>query len=382
MILIDKSIKKSLKIELCGDCHNRNFEDIYPKLIKYSTVVTIVTPSDKQCYICCNLFSKTLPLIVAQIKNELLSGSQHVNTIDIGTKIPSKLFENEDFIRSLFSIKGKPSIKIQINNEIRKQINMFKNVEIDHINPECKFEITIHDNLEFTIVISNREHYLLGSYKKMRRGIAQKDPLSHNPSLVSANLNNLNHCSDSIESFINEIVKSQFNADKVKIIWTGSEDKNSLVKGNGRPFLVKADIGSHCPDKDKIYERNGIEITFQRTRSDTIQNLHRYRQDVLLLIQIKADDDPRDDLESLIEKFVGEIRFKLNNKSIIRNIYSSRLIQRKSNNLLEIQLRMDNGIPIKQLIGGLEPIEPSFSKHVEAPCECIYFDIIEVFQSS
>ena len=254
--------------------------------------------------------------------------------------------------------------------------------EIDHVSPECKFEIAILDNLEFTIVISIREHYLLGSYRKMKRGISQKAPLSHGSSLVSATLNDLDRCSGSIELFINEIVKSQFNADKVKIIWTGSEDKNSLVKGNGRPFLIKADIGSHSPDKNKIYKRNGIEITFQKTRSNTIQNLHRYRQDVLLLIQIKEDVGRRDDLESLIEKFVGEIRFKLNNKSIIRNIYSSKLIGRKSNNLLEVQLRMDNGIPIKQLIGGLEPIEPSFSKHVKVPCECIYFDIIEVFQSN
>ena len=45
---------------------------------------------------------------------------------------------------------------------------------------------------------------------------------------------------------------------------------------------------------------------------------------------------------------------------------------------LELLLDMDNGIPIKQFVGGNEPIEPCLSNILETKCECIYFDINDV----
>ena len=41
-------------------------------------------------------------------------------------------------------------------------------------------------------------------------------------------------------------------------------------------------------------------------------------------------------------------------------------------------LDMDNGIPIKQFVGGNEPIKPCLSNILETKCECIYFDINDV----
>lgn len=63
-------------------------------------------------------------------------------------------------------------------------------------------------------------------------------------------------------------------------------------------------------------------------------------------------------------------------------IYESRLMAVKPNNQFEIRLILDNGIPIKQLVGGQDPIQPSLAQHLKVTCECIYFDIVDVFQSN
>ncbi|MDQ4073118.1 MAG: hypothetical protein M3162_02305, partial [Thermoproteota archaeon] len=44
-------------------------------------------------------------------------------------------------------------------------------------------------------------------------------------------------------------------------------------------------------------------------------------------------------------------------------------------NNFQILLIVDNGIPIKQLVGCNEYIEPCISKMIGTKCECIYFDI-------
>ncbi len=43
-----------------------------------------------------------------------------------------------------------------------------------------------------------------------------------------------------------------------------------------------------------------------------------------------------------------------------------------------MKLLLDNGIPIKQLIGGKELIEPCLSNLLNKKCECLFFDIDEV----
>ena len=46
-----------------------------------------------------------------------------------------------------------------------------------------------------------------------------------------------------------------------------------------------------------------------------------------------------------------------------------------------MNLVLDNGIPIKQLIGGRDFIEPCLSNLINKKCECVFFDIKEVILS-
>jgi tRNA pseudouridine synthase 10 len=152
--------------------------------------------------------------------------------------------------------------------------------------------------------------------------------------------------------------------------------------GHGRPFLVKANTCFQNIDTNKVYQRNGIEITFEDIQSGLINNWRTYRQMVDLLVLLEGEIGINICLESLIKNFVGDVRFKMNKKLITKRIYESRLVAIKSSNHFEIRLVLDNGIPIKQLVGGQDPIQPSLTQYLKVPCECIYFDIVDVFQNN
>ncbi|MBA3750235.1 MAG: hypothetical protein H0X03_04970 [Nitrosopumilus sp.] len=99
------------------------------------------------------------------------------------------------------------------------------------------------------------------------------------------------------------------------------------------------------------------------------------------LIKIIEDKLEKFDLEKMASQLIGEIRFLIKNKIIKKTIYSSsyKLIDNKN---FEMKLILDNGIPIKQLIGGKDFIEPCISNLINKKCECVFFDIDDVILMS
>lgn len=381
MTLIGSKETQSININLCDFCFCRNFDTTIVKHRKYNTTILILCNRHAKCFICGNFFSNILPHIITNIEDHLANWSGPLITVDIGTKLPRSFIENEDYLRSTFLVRGKSNIKYHINDEIRKGICSHGNVRLKHNGPDCKFEISFVED-KFSVDVINKEHHLFGRYRKFRRGILQKKQIE-SKSVHSNSTAEKDHSSnESVELFIEEILSSNCKGDKVKIMWTGSEDKDSLVLGSGRPFLVKTGMNIQKIDYNKIYHKNGIEILFEDNSIENSVKLSRYQLEVKLLISVKEIINISEEFERLVSKFVGLVKFKMSNKIIQKKIYDSKFIELKSDSTLEIKLILDNGIPIKQLIGGLDPIEPSFSNYIGSPCECIYFDIVEVIQSA
>src|SRR5690242_20942345 len=174
MSLIDRTNVQSIKFNLCSWCYRRNFDTHCREQIKFGESIIVINESNSKCFVCKGFFSNILPSIISNISDELLNFGDHIKTIDIGTKLPYKFIESEDYIRSMFQIRGKSSIKTQINSDIRYIINSDSGFDIRHSEPDCKFEIAIDDNLHFAIYTIFKEHLFLGRYKKFKRGISQR----------------------------------------------------------------------------------------------------------------------------------------------------------------------------------------------------------------
>ena len=366
-----------VQIHLCRFCYDRNFSKKKMSLVKYSVSVSIIKTGIQVCYICRNFFLGTLPSIVNRILNsEMFGPTKCIPTIDIGTRIPFLFYENEDYIRSMFQIKGTTGIKTQINLLIREKLRKNKKCYIDHLNPELKFDVVIEHDLSFSVNCKAKEFYLLGRYVKLGRGIAQKDK-----SWMKTDSQTFRELIDkkdkSIENSIRKSVLSEYHSEDMKITWTGSEDRYSLVLGSGRPFIVKViNPKIKGADEKKILE-DDVELQFRKIKHDQIDYYGKYR--VLVTILVKLDEKVHNinHLQSLMQTLIGEVTFMVKNRKTKRNIYFAKLVNVESDKL-EISLDMDNGIPIKQFVGGNEPIKPCLSDILETKCECIYFDINDV----
>jgi tRNA pseudouridine synthase 10 len=276
----------------------------------------------------------------------------------------------------MFQIKGTLGIKTQINLLIREKIRKSKKYSVDHLNPALKFEVITENDLSFSINCKAREFYLLGRYIKLDRGITQK-----NKNWGRKDCQNFCKLADryekSIEDSIRKSVWSEYNAEDIKITWTGSEDKYSLVLGSGRPFIVKV-INPKFKglDEMKVLEKD-VELYFRKIKQEEIDYYCQYRILVTIFVKLTEKIGNIGHFENLVKTLKGEVTFRVKNRKTARNIYNAKLINARENNL-EISLDMDNGIPIKQFVGGNEPIEPCLSSTLKTKCECIYFDIHDI----
>jgi tRNA pseudouridine synthase 10 len=237
--------------------------------------------------------------------------------------------------------------------------------------------VFIDSQFNYDVKYKTKSLLLLGKYNKYQRGISQR-----------INFNNMNNdkkkdlkespCSHfTIEDIILEYLYVQSGSKNIKIAWSGSEDKNSLVLGNGRPFIVKIDSPQYS-NIEKILEiEDKLKLIFEEIQNEDINKYYQYKIQINALINITEDHIDKIDLEENISKLIGDIRFQINNKTIRKRIYSSsyKIIDDKN---FEMNLLLDNGIPIKQLIGGKEFIEPCLSNLINKKCECLFFDIGEV----
>jgi tRNA pseudouridine synthase 10 len=363
-------------IPLCKSCQNRNLGNNKSSLLKYSTHVFIKSELNSICFICKNFFEETLPAIIDQIRTQLSDCKEQIPTIDVGTILPYQFYENEDYLRSMFQIRGNINIKNQINSQIREKIKNATSCKIDHSKPEVRFDIIIQNDLTFSIIPKNKEFFLLGRYRKLKRGIIQKNKTKGKGKGLDSDILKVEVCDQSIESFVNKIINETCKPNSFTISWTGGEDKNSLVMGSGRPFLVKANGCTSVIKEKRLFSEDGIEIEFERIDSNDIESIHRYKQAVKVHVKLNGKFESEHELDQKISSLVGKVQFDMKKKTVTRNIYESRIVSKRRENI-ELLLNMDNGIPIKQFIGGNDPIEPCLSDVLKLECECINFDIME-----
>jgi len=150
-----------------------------------------------------------------------------------------------------------------------------------------------------------------------------------------------------------------------------------LVLGSGRPFFVKVinpKMRGH--DEKKVLEDN-VELHFRKIKYDQVDYYGKYRVLVTVVVGLDEKICNIDRFQSLMQTLSGEVTFTVKNRKTTRYIYYAKILNAEDYKL-EISLDMDNGIPIKQFVGGNEPIKPCLSSLLETKCECIYFDINDV----
>lgn len=187
---------------------------------------------------------------------------------------------------------------------------------IDHLNPDIRIQVFIDSQFNYDIKYKTKSLLLLGKYNKYQRGLSQR-----------INFNNMNkdkkkvheegsYSHFTIEDIILEYLYVQSGSKNIKIAWSGSEDKNSLVLGNGRPFVVKID-SPQVRNIEKILEiKDKLKLIFKEIQIEDINKYNQYKIQINTLINITEDYLDKVDLEENVSKLMGDIRFQINNKTI------------------------------------------------------------------
>ena len=356
------------RYKLCDSCLGRQFPNndinrIYGKQIRQAIEKNQIK---KECFICEGMMSN-LNKMAKRILNEI--ERFEYSSFMVGTILDSDIIEREDVIRSEFKVKGGEPIKSEITKELSRLIKRTNGRIISLNKPELNILVnTLLDEIE----VSSRSIFVMGKYVKNKRGINQKKQRCRQCKSEGCKKCRFSGFMrvPSVENEIHKFLIKKFNANEVKISWIGSEDKNSLVKYNGRPFF--AEVSSPIKRKALFREKkmnHGIIIK----SAEILRKRPIIDQGFIMKAIVNFESNLKDAkrLEK-IENYFSERDISIysmnKNKYFTRRVRSIKL-KKVSGKRFTVELICEGGINIKKLVSGEnEQVKPNFRKVMRIKC--------------
>ncbi len=236
------TVKKLLgEYTLCNTCLGRQFPSELQGLDNTSKGTELKKKAlgrnrpSKTCYICDGMMQsieKYADMVTKAVRE------YEFESLVIGARIPTSLVEKEDNLRAELKLKGGETFKTNFTREMNRTVSGKLGVELQHRMPDIT---VIVDSLLDMVEVTSRSIYVYGRYVKTKRGIPQKRRRCREcggQGCPECNLTGYT-TTDSIEQRLTEPLLTLFRAGRVKFTWIGSEDSDSLVLGEGRPFYAE-----------------------------------------------------------------------------------------------------------------------------------------------
>ena len=331
---------------------------------------------------------------------EILDDDYHFDTFLIGAALPAHLYEKEDRIRARFKIRGRENIKSQFMRDLRKKFRECTKKQIDFLYPDIVINLQFEKETTLDINIKMRPIIILGRYVKKNRGIPQRkggdyigcdDMNMQNefspstnviPLLASTALAVRTPEDISIQSILSREILKITKGERLKFSWIGSEDEESLVSGSGRPFFVQV----RNPKTIRLNKRRlnfpryglfvNIERYFKKLPEQPVQFIAKTRIVIQSSRQLGKEDVLK--IKSLADSIVVFPNQKNKSRSSTKRIYSVD-VAKIDNRVFELHLVAEGGLAIKQFVEGREYISPNVSTAANLQCECLFFDILDVW---
>ena len=280
----------------------------------------------------------------------------------------------------------KEEIKRKLEGEIEKEIRASK----DNSNPDVQVIIGEKGHVKTLIA----PLFIFGRYQKLERGIPQtKWPCRDckGNGCAKCDYTGLMY-KDSVEQIIARVIMEQTKGNAHSFHGAGREDRDALMLGNGRPFILE--ISSPKKRKidlekaaEKINKQGRINVTEVRMASRyEIGPLKASKAEKTYSVIVKAEKPiSKEDLEKL-QAIKGEIK----QKTPLRVMHRRADLER-TRHLLGIEteyidethfkaiLKTDAGLYVKELISGdTGRTKPNMSETLENQLACEELDVINV----
>ena len=332
--------------------------------------------TSKKCFICNNLFIKINEIVEKLIWLITQKENYEFDSFIIGSSLPHNMFENEDYLRSLLKIKGRENVKSEFNRLLREKFQQTLKKKIEIKIPDLFIHIKINENCEFDFSVRSSNFYFLCRYIK-KRMLIQKNNVCRNCS--GKTCESCEYDQKKPQKSIEEIARKKFlsytNSDKIIFQWTGNEDMNSLVLGNGRPFIAQIINPRKRIFSNFKYFRNGITIFVDKcTNKRELPTKFKIKSRIYVETSNNVNLVDLDTISRISKKM---IKYANNSKYVNKKIYDivTKIIDAKT---ILIEMISDNGISYKQFVEGKSFIEPNISSCIQNKCKCIKFDILDI----
>jgi tRNA pseudouridine synthase 10 len=384
------------RYNLCTYCLHRQIAQVRKStgVLHNKKTKRLKRAKSDSCYICQGIMSD-LDSTIKKICGAIEAEEYEFDSFILGASLPSGMFEREDSIRARFKVRGRKNIRKQFIDELRRRLEKITEKRVQYITPDIAIHIVIANEdtddtndsndynniLRQTVLLKASPIFLSGRYVKTARGLPQKKDNCQTCLGRGCSLCGYMGASpfDSVEAIISRRVIEITRGDTTRFSWLGGEDKDSLVLGKGRPFVVRVSNPKvRWLKKDLIIEDNGLCVVIkQQTPKHSFQLPSRFTTKTKITIHTEGElsYEKLATLTSALEN--SEVSFRAKSKILKKKIYSVQVEQIDEKRFI-LTVTADGGLFIKQFVGGQQYSEPNISKITGIKCECVAFDVLEV----
>ena len=369
--IANKIIKK---YDLCDHCLGRLFSKqlhlssnkLLGKKLKNNL------DSEEKCYICKNLFDNLDHFLKLMLNT---SSNYTFSTFSVGAMIKPSIVDRDDFIRSLYKLKGIDSVKTDITKELGRLYSRKTKKRIDYLDPEITFTMNLKDEM---CQLRSKSITLSGRYVKSQRGYPQKQKSCDNCSGKGCRICDFHGIAEfeSVEGTISKLIFNKFGGTTAKFTWIGGEDKSSLVLGSGRPFFVKIQNPFKRKVKLSNVTINSIKLHNLKLVYESPKKSLKFNSTISAKISTESQIDSKS-LRKLKDLTINPvIVYEKSGKRSEKKIFEVKY-KKNSKNLFTLIIRAEGGLPIKRFVIG-DDVTPNISQILETSCVSEEFDFLAI----
>ena len=346
-----------------------------------------------ECYLCQNVF-KSLDIFVENALAEF--ETYEYKTFLVGIELPASIEEREDEFKARFEVGYGESMRNEFSRDIGKKIFGITNKPAEYKKPDV---VVLVKPFTGQAVLQSNPLYIRGLYKKLVRGIPQSEWFCR-----TCRGEGCQRCngtgkmySESVEEIIAGPLLEKTEGECVALHAAGREDVDVRMLGTGRPFIIEV----KKPRKRFIDLKNLTELINTKAQGkvevlglsfaskDDVKKLKKaegsskiYR--VLIEFDKEVSDEELKNLsKSLTKANIHQqtpLRVLHRRADLVREkyIYEAN-IKRLAPNRVEMKIRCQGGLYIKELVSGNEGrTVPSIASIINAEAKPLELDVLNV----
>jgi len=351
-------------------------------------------PGEKrQCYLCESRFNSIRNLVDSALKK---LQNYEFSSFLVGIELPTEVEEREDEFKAEFEVEHGESMRNEFSREIGKEISETTGKTVNYKRPDIVILVNPFSN---QVHLQVNSLLIAGRYRKLVRGIPQSRWLC-----TKCGGKGCQRCNwtgkmypESVEEIIGKPALEITQGEDIAFHGAGREDIDARMLGRGRPFVVEIkkpkrrfiDLQSLA---QTINERAQGKVEVSNLRfatKDTVRKLKKTESAQKLYKAIVEFEKPvsKEKLAELAKILSNTVIRQQTPKRVLHRradkarekyIYEAK-VKRLKPNKIEMKIRCQGGLYIKELITGDEGrTSPSVAEILNVKAKPLELDVLNV----